>query len=147
KWWIIGAVVITVGVAGARVASQTPMYSSTANLFLSTGSTIDPVTGQAVVANAKQAQNEADLAASSVVAAVAIEQLCFPAAVAVTTTPTSDRLAIRADADEPDQAAEIANAFADAYISVKASQIAEGYAASVEALQPQISSLQEQIDA
>jgi capsular exopolysaccharide synthesis family protein len=147
KWWIVGVLVITVALAGARLATQTPMYSASANLLLSNASSVDPVTGQAVVANAKQAQNEADLAGSSVVAEAASQQLGYPAAVSVSVAPTSDRVTIKAVDEDPDRAAEIANAFADAYIQVHSDQIVDGYTKSVDALQPQISELQDKISA
>jgi capsular exopolysaccharide synthesis family protein len=145
KWWIVAALVVTVGVALGRLALQTPEYRATTNLLLATSSSVDPVTGQPVVANAKQAQNEADLAASSVVAAVAQQQLGFPAEVTATAAPTSDRLAISAVSDDPEEAAEVANAFAAAYVEVRRNQSIDGYRSSVEALQPQIDELEGQI--
>jgi capsular exopolysaccharide synthesis family protein len=146
KWWIVAAVIITMGVAVAKLATETDMYRSTANVLLRSTSSLDPLTGQVQVANAKALANEAELAGSSIVAAAAAEELGRPASVTVSISTTADQLEIQAVDADPTRATETANVVATTYIRIRQEQSVTEYQQAVAALQPQVDELQAQID-
>lgn len=146
---LIGLAVLA-AVAASLVASllQPATYSATANLTL-TDQTSDPFssTTTAVVLNPdRNVQNEIGIINSKSVRNVVRQSIGAAPAVQVVSQGQTNGIDITGQAPQPDQAADVANAYASAYISVKRLQAVDTLQNTVTRVQAKIDDFQRQID-
>jgi capsular exopolysaccharide synthesis family protein len=160
RWFLVLAVVL-VTATGAVVFSllQTPRYAATAEILVPqdeqfSGSVIE---GGNVVrgADAKRSlENQVKLIESDATSVPAEAVLGFPAMIQAQAQPDADILTVRAESDNAEEAALIANTFAETYVEQRTLDEVRGYeetqqvvAASVAAVEADLAALQAQLAA
>lgn len=150
-WVIVLAVVVVVGIAVALSVTTTPLYSSSAGLSYQRNDLAAAVSGvgqytydydrDRTIESAVAAINRDQTLAEAVKARLGSEKAAGALAgmVTVNTTSGSDLLSIRGTSTKPDEAAAVANAFAEEFViyrrNADRAQVAEAQAAVNEQLE------------
>ena len=148
KWTILAAVLLLAAYAGFTSLRQTPMYQSTAELLLqprSTESVFDPSIIQ-TVADGEDAPTEMRVVRSRPVRDLVFEAIGAAPGVSVSNPKDSDFLLISATDADPVRAAEVANAYAEAYAEYRRSQAVSDLERARDELRIQIDELQAQAE-
>jgi polysaccharide biosynthesis transport protein len=122
--WILGTVVLLVGVLGTRAATETPVYTATVELLLQSRPTEAILSGvenknSAGFLAARNVATELKVIESSAVAGLAKKKLGFAAKVVASAAPDADIVRITAVNRSQARAAQIANVFAAQYIAFR----------------------------
>ncbi len=153
KWLVILAVVVVVGIALAVSLRETPTYQSSAQVMVQSSSYLPPsVFSQSQAANLgivdpAQIQSEMRIITSTPAREEVRTKLGAAPSVSVSELGQTNIVQITASSADPRRAAEIANAYATAYIDVRRNQNNAALLAAASQLQSKINTLQQQIDA
>lgn len=148
KWSIILVTLLLLGAALLFSSQQTPMYASEARYL------VQPVTisGQESVANQVNMETERQLVSSTQVTEAVIDRLELEAPtpailseLEVTVVPGTEILAIRYEADAPDEAQRLANGFAKSYAKFRRDQVVDDLLAATEDIDTEIADISSQI--
>jgi capsular exopolysaccharide synthesis family protein len=145
KGTIALAVALAVGAALVVSLLQTPRYSSSAVVQVPTSALARGLDGQGELAPERVIRNEVDFVGSDVVNQAVSEVLGDGASISVGSSEEVDSLVFTATSTDPDEAAEVANAYADTYIEARSQATVDAYAASAAAVQQQIDAVDEQV--
>jgi capsular exopolysaccharide synthesis family protein len=148
KWIVLLTAVLAVGVAVGIDLNKHKTYTATAQILVSVpGSTNNPT---ALNPNAQpDIPTDIQLIQSSQVQGVVRHQLKLssaPPPVSASQVGTSNVVSISATSTNPDTAAEVANAYASAYIVAARTNYTNSIQGQINQLQAQINQLQTQID-
>jgi uncharacterized protein involved in exopolysaccharide biosynthesis len=148
KRWILGSTLIAVALAVVLSLLQTAQYAGRAEVLLqprSTESLFDPETG---VRNdpARAVQTEMRIVKSQPIRAAVVAKMGSAPQVTVQPVGQTDLIEISAIDPDPKRAAEIANAYASAYIEFRRNQAVDDVLAAAEQIRGRIDALQGQID-
>ncbi len=145
------ALATLVVVATSLVASflQTPVYEGTAQILLQPRSTESPFDEQTRQRGdpTRAVQTEIEVMKSEPVRAEVKRQLGAAPAVSATPVGQTDVIEVKAQSTDRQQAAAIANAYANAYIGFRRNQAVDDVLAAGTQIQRKITDLQGQIDA
>jgi receptor protein-tyrosine kinase len=133
-------------VAGALTVSllQTPVYQASADMVFETGSANAILAPRSVVAGAQVATEIQVMQSSSVRQAVA-QELGYAPNVSVTPVGETQVVRISAKSTDPRQAAEVANVYAETYISTRREQLVAELLAAGEQVQAKVDEFEQQI--
>ncbi len=144
---ILLAVMLIVGVVMVIASSRPTVYRATAEVLVQTGGVQaaldnqDRATGDA----RRQVETEIRILGSSAVRAAAGTTLGGqPPPVSASPAGGSDVILVTAESGIAAEAAEIANAYADAYVKLRGEQVAEEMTAAVTEIESRISGLEQQ---
>ncbi|MGI8807525.1 MAG: polysaccharide biosynthesis tyrosine autokinase [Acidimicrobiales bacterium] len=149
KLVIVLSMAAVFGIAVLASYLQTPRYAATAKLLLNPRST------QSIFDNGSQPYGDPARAVQTeieVVKAEPVQELVRKAIgsappVEVRPVGQTDLVTIRAEGTQPRRAAEVANAYAEAYTSYRQKQAVDQLASASEEIQGRLTNLQSQIDA
>ena len=146
---ILLAVMLIVGVVMVIASSRPTVYRATAEVLVQTGGVAAALAADGAAPDAsRRVETEIRIQGSSAVRAAAGTALGGqPPPVSARPAGKADVIEITAESGIASEAAEIANAYADAYVKLRADQTAEEMTAAITEVQGRISELQQQIDA
>lgn len=147
KWTIVLAAVVVVGFACAASFLQTPVYQGTAQVLLqprSTESLFDPNSGQRSDP-ARTIQTEMQVLKSEPVRAEVRRRIGAAGSISARSIGQTDVIEITARSTDPERAAAVANAHAEAYIGFRRKQAVDDLMAAAQEIQAKVDSLQAQI--
>jgi len=153
RWWIVvGAVVITTGIALGLSATQTPIYQAEAQMLVETRSN-DSLFGTLVDQRGTDAtravQTEIQVLEGERVRARLMENLGLtqePPDVEASVIGTTDVISLRVRSTDPETAQNLANAYVQAYIDERREQSVGDLIAASTQVQDKITELQNQAD-
>ena len=148
KWIIALTTLVVVGAAIAASLVQTPVYQGTAEVLLqakATESLFDPNSGQRNDP-VRAVQTEIQVLKSRPVRDLVRKELGSAPKVSASPVGQTDVIQVKAESTDPDQAADIANAYATSYISFRRTQAVDDLLAAAEQIQDKIADLQAQMD-
>lgn len=148
KWTILLATLITVAGAVGVSLAQTPVYQGRADVLLqprSTESLFDPNTGQRSDP-ARAVQTEIQVLKSRPVRELVNKKLGSAPKVAASPVGQTDVIQVKAESTDPERAADIANAYARAYIDFRRTQAVDDLLAAGQQIQAKIADLQRRLD-
>lgn len=147
RWkWLIGAVVAVV-VTTALILSflQTPVYRATARLLIGPDRSL--FTGDQTFVDAAFVDTQVEVISGQPVRDLVKERLGLAPPVRTERVGTTSVVEVKADSTRPEQAADIANAYVDAYLSFRRQQATDAIASASKEIQGKVDALQKQIDA
>ncbi len=148
--WIVAAVTLgVVGVALAVSVLQTPVYEGTAELLLqprTTESLFDPNTGQRTGDANRNVQTEIQVLKSRPVRDAVEDELGSAPRVSAAPVGQTDVIEVRAESTDPEQAARIANAYAESYIGFRRSKAVDDLLDAAVEVQSKIAEIERQVD-
>jgi polysaccharide biosynthesis transport protein len=146
KWLILVVVALATAGTYAYSTSAQKRYASSTRLFVETSALDQALFGADVPRDDRNTRNQATLLHSREVAARAARDIGYrgdPAAllddVAVTPETGTDFITIEATADAPQQAADLANAFAHAFEQVRSEQLRQNAIAALQVARKELS--------
>ncbi len=148
RWVIALTALVITSVAVAASLLQTPVYEGTAELLLqprSTESLFDPNSGQRNDP-ARAVQTEIRVLESQPVQDAVRKKLGAAHKVSASPVGLTDVIEVRATSIHPRRAAEVANAYATAYIEFRRKQSVEGILTASKEVQDKVDDLQKQLD-
>ncbi|MGI8794247.1 MAG: polysaccharide biosynthesis tyrosine autokinase [Acidimicrobiales bacterium] len=148
KWWIAAITGVVVLVALGLALQQTPVYKASAEILLrarATDTLFNPQTGGYNDPN-RRLQTEIAVLQSSAVVKEAEKALGYEASVSASPRSNADIVVVSATSTDPSQAADVANAYATAYVEFRKQEQVQDLADTITGLQNQIDLLQEQIN-
>ncbi|MDW3178129.1 MAG: polysaccharide biosynthesis tyrosine autokinase [Acidimicrobiia bacterium] len=139
KWMLLAVLTLSLGAAIAFSALQTPMYRAEARVRVEVSNSSSNnilVDGNNLSSNVRNRnlQNEVEFAKSDRVALRASEIIGDLPSATIGASTDSDTLIFGATSASPDEAALIANTFADAYVSERSVASGERFIAAVEVI-------------
>lgn len=152
QWIVIVVTAVVVTVALAVSFLQTPVYEGTAELLLqprSTESLFDPNTGQRVGDPNRNVQTEIEVMKSRPVREAVEEELGVAQAPLVSASPVgqTDVIRVSAESTDPEQAARIANAYAESYIDFRREKAVSDLLDAAVEVQAKITEIEQQLAA
>lgn len=151
KWWVALVVVLVVAAAVGFSLLQTPVYSATAKVLVPLTDNQAPQVGTMQNAPSQNSQlldrllqNEVQFADSDDVKKAASEQGTGGAKVGVGSSTDSDVLTFSANSADAKRAAEIANTYANAYLTQRRKAKSDDYFNAIDVLAKKIVQLQQQ---
>ena len=139
---IVSILLVTVSAFGAS-AMREKRYESSAEVLLQSRLTESIF---AAITNKASAPTEIQVLRSAPVAQLVRKKIGSAPPVAVSPVTQTDLIEIRAQSPSPEQAADIANAYAESYIEYRRKQAVDDLLRAGEQIQKQITELQVQID-
>lgn len=148
KRTVVATVVALVGIALVLSLLQTPMYAAEAKIVLrqDSGDSVFSQSRSGVVDPARVVQTEMEMLQSKPVEDKVRETIGSAPKVAVRPIPQADVIVVRATSKKARRAAEVANAYAEAYVDVRRERAINDLVAAAKQIQGTISDLQRQID-
>lgn len=149
KWLIVAVTIVVAGIALGISLVQTPVFQSQAELLLQarTSETLfDPNTGQRVDP-VRALNTEIQVLKSRPVRDLVEERIGDAPVVTANGVGQTDVFVVKAESTDPERAAEVANAYADAYIDFRRTQQVNDLLDAAAQIQEKITELQGQIDA
>jgi len=147
RWmWMLGTLLIIVGLVGFISTNQEPSYRATAQVLISTSAAQDALERGATNTGilSRELSNEINLAESDAVKDDVEDQLGDLPNITIASATGADVLRFIAIADDPDDAAEAANTWAQAYVDRKRTQAQQSITSAVDDLQAELVSLREE---
>jgi capsular exopolysaccharide synthesis family protein len=144
---VAAVVVVVVGATLAFSYLQTPVYRASARVLLQSSASdtlFNQNTGQPLDVN--QVQTEIQVVASQPVQDKVRSQLGSAPAISAVPVGQTDVIDIRSDSTSAARAAQVANAYANAYIDVRRTQQVDDLLAAATQIKAKIADLQKQID-
>jgi non-specific protein-tyrosine kinase len=145
KWTVIIVTVLAVGAAIGFSKSQTPTYQASAKVLIQSSVT-QPALG-ASAANPPNLSDEIQRLQSPGVAALVRQKIGTAPPVSGHAPSNTDIMVVTASSRSPEQAAVVANAYANAYIQERQRASLTSYQSAVKVIQDQINTLNAQIEA
>lgn len=149
KWTILLVTLLVLGGAVGASLAQTPVYQGRADVLLqprSTESLFDPNTGQRNDP-ARAVQTEIQVLTSRPVRELVRKELGSAPKVTATPVGQTDVIQVKAESTDPERSADVANAYARAYIDFRRTQAVDDLLAAAEQIQAKITDLQQRLDA
>lgn len=149
KWTIMFSALLVAAVALGSSLLQTPIYAGTAKILLqprSTDTLFNPNTGQRADP-VRSVDTEIEVLKSQPVQDAVRQQLGRAPAVSANAVGQTDVIRVVAESPKPQQAAKVANAYANAYVDFRRKQAVDDLLAASEQIQAKVANLQNQIDA
>jgi tyrosine-protein kinase len=149
KGVIATCTLVVLGVALAFSLLQTPVYAGKAEILLqprTTDSLFDPETGQTAVDRERAVRNELRVIESKPVRDLVRQRIGIAPDVSPAPRSQTDVVEVRADSTDARRAAEVANAYANAYIEFRRKQAVDDLLKGAEQIQTKVRDLQRQID-
>jgi non-specific protein-tyrosine kinase len=136
-----------IGVALLASYLQEPVYAASARLLLQPKQSESPFDANTGAARdpARALATDIEVLKSQRVEAEVRRRLGSAPAVTATPVGQTDVVRVTAESTDPDRAAEVANAYAEAYIDVRRQQAVDGLLAAGKEIQDRVSELQQQI--
>ncbi len=151
KWLIVVAVVTCTAPAVALTLAESPTYESTARVLLQSKPGESLFGSNVVSSNADRAvANEINVLEGDVVyqqLKTDLGLVADPPTVSGVSETSTDVIAVSVQSGDPDTAAILANAYVQAYTTVKRTQAINGLADAGRELQSKVTDLQAQVDA
>jgi polysaccharide biosynthesis transport protein len=147
--WILGAVVLFVGGLLAKSATETPLYTSTAELLLQRAEGEDQPGGAStnpVYLPARTVATEVRVLESRAVATLANKKLGFKAKIGAVGIPDADIVRVTAVDASQARAARIANTFADQYIVFRKSGSVEDRLVAAKQLDDRVAQQEQELE-
>ena len=148
-----GVVVVAVlaCLAAALIVSylQTPRYAASAKLLLrqrGTGTVFSQQNPQSNVNAERSLQTEIEVVKAEPVREIVRQKIGDAPSVQIRPVGQTDVITIRAESTDPQRAAVVANAYANAYIEFRLKQAVDEFAAASEEIQTKITDLNRQLD-
>jgi|GEM_PF-3900598 len=143
KWVIVALVAILLAAAIAMSALQTPQYRASARVRVDLGSSnpLDDTTNVSSSVRSRNLQNEVEFANSDRVATRASTDFGEVIRASVAASANSDTLSFTAVDADPEQAAEVANTFANAYVTESSSASGERFLAAVSVINDRLAAI------
>jgi succinoglycan biosynthesis transport protein ExoP len=148
KWTVVVATAVVLGSALAASFLQTPVYQGTAEVLFqprSTESLFNPNTGQRSDPT-RAIQTEIEVLKSGPVEAEVLRKLGRAPAISAGAVGQTDVIRVRARSTDPEQAALVANTYAQSYIDFRRKQAVGDLLAAGQEIQAKIDSLQGQVE-
>ncbi len=149
RWpWVLGSIVLLVGLGAYYTSSQAPRYEATARVLLSDNAserTLDP-SSQNTGFLTREMSNELSVAKGEEVRALVEAELGLEPNVAISPEIDADLLAFRASASRSEQASRYANTWAITYVQVRQQQELAELNETRATLQARLDQLQQQQD-
>lgn len=142
KWVIAALAALLLIAAIVMSALQTPQYRAEARVRVASGSS-NPLEENNVSSNvrSRNLQNEVEFANSDRVSAAAAKLNENATKITVAASSNSDTLTFTAVSDDPAEAANIANTFADAYLSERSVASAEQFVLAVDIINARLAEI------
>jgi succinoglycan biosynthesis transport protein ExoP len=142
------SVAVVLGVALVVSYLQTPRYAATAKLLLKQRSadSLFESSAQAYVDPGRSVDTEIEVIKTDPVKDLVRQKIGSAPSVQVSPVGETDLVTIRAESTEAPRAAEVANAYATAYIDYRRKQAFDELSAASEEVQTKITEIQQQID-
>ncbi len=144
RWVILLSVVVAVGSALAFSFTQTPVYDSHTRVLLQSSSSVFSPSGSSQ-GDQLSVPTEIEVFSSEPVQAAVRAKVGIAPPVTVTQVGTTNVVEVTAVSVRPQQAAALANAYSNAYIDYKRRRAVDSLLAAVQAIQPRIDELSNQI--
>lgn len=152
KWAVAVVALVVTAAAVALSVVQTPIYQATANLLIQEPAT---TANSSVFSQTNQAQTnvsvlvgtQIEIVTSRPVRDAVAKQLGSAPPVSVAEVGQTEVVAVRGSSTNPARAAQVANAWSNAYISFTRTQDINSDVATAAQIQSQVTNLQKQIDA
>lgn len=146
KWVILLATLGVVGSAVLLSVLQTPVYEAKARLSIQPDASVF-ASGQGSVTDSTFVDTQMLVLQSKPVKDIVRAKLGSAPAISTAPLGTTSVVEVSAESTQPRQAAAIANAYVDAYLTYRGKQAADSLAAQAREVQAKIDALQKQIDA
>lgn len=148
RWVVVGAVVLTVGCALAWSLSRPKVYRASAELLLQHRGTENLFDALKDIDDpSRLPSTEMKVIQSRPVRAKVEARLGSAPRVATRQSGSADVIEIRAEDSQPARAADIANAYAEAYIEYRRTQAVDNILAATKEIQTKVDQLQAEINA
>jgi succinoglycan biosynthesis transport protein ExoP len=144
KWSIFLVAAVLLGAAIALSALQTPQFRAEARVRVEAAGSSDPLDSSDHLSSnvrSRNLQNEVEFANSDRVAAQASEMFGAEVEADVTAASNSDTLSFSVVDDDAERAANIANIFADSYVSERSAATVERFIAAEDVINERIASI------
>ncbi len=140
---VVVCTLLTLLVAGAITVAQSNRYEATADLLVESRSTGDIFsTSSSSRQDAdRELDNQVEFLKSTTVFNAVTTEIGEEPEVTVTTSNDGDVISVTASAGEPERAADVANVYAETYLSLRKDKIVDDYAQTSAAVQSQISAI------
>jgi len=138
KWTILLVVVVVLALGGLLSYRKSPVYETTASLLLKAGSTASPLAEASSSDPERRVKNEAELLQGERTAREVANRLGFGAGISVAAGGESDVIEITASSGDPEQAALIANTFAETHKDLRQRDTAGAITSAEQEIQAQI---------
>jgi capsular exopolysaccharide synthesis family protein len=147
--WLLVVVGLAAGLTAAAgySAGQTTLYRSSTSLLVSQDTSTNLLEQDERPDQRRLLQNEVQFINSDRVVAAATEALGYPAAVRAGAADNADLLVITAESSDPLQAADIANAYATAFVGERQDRTIDAYLATAAIVQDRIGAVDEEVAA
>lgn len=144
---VIACTVLTLLAASAITLAQSDRFEATADLLVESRTTSDIfATSNASRQDAdRELDNQVEFLKSTTVFNAVTTELGEEPEVTVTTSNDGDVISVTASAGDPDEAAEIANVYANTYLDLRKDRIVGDYAQTSAAVQSQISAIDSEL--
>ncbi len=150
KWVVVLAATVVAATAVASSYAQTPVYQATAQLLITPAISTSSALNQSGVVSApsvQDVQTQMQIITSRPVQDIVKSELGAAPGVTVSEVGQTTVVQVRASSTIARQAAEVANAYANAYLSSKRTQSIDNLQTAGTQIQAKIDDLQRQIDA
>ncbi len=149
KWLIAAVTVVVVGAALAASFAQTPVYRASAQVLLESRvseSLFNPSTGQRNDP-AREVDTQIHVIESRPVRDLVQKKLGSVPDVSASAVGQTDVIQLSVESTDAKRAADVANAYVEAYRAFRTTQVQDDYLAAIQQVQDRIADLQHQIDA
>ncbi|HVL03556.1 MAG TPA: Wzz/FepE/Etk N-terminal domain-containing protein, partial [Acidimicrobiales bacterium] len=145
---VVATVVATVVVALAVSFLQTPVYEASATLLLQsrTSEQIFAPESQTPARTASDVLTEIGVMESRSIRQAVTEELGRPVEVSIQAEGETDLVTVSAESTDPAAAAEVANTYAEVYITTRRQQLVADLQTAMEQVQTKITQIERQID-
>ncbi len=150
KLVVVGTAVIAVALALGLALIQERVYQSTAEVLITrerANQILDDTPTPQVLDAERTIRSDLALLKSEQIRAEVRERLGRAPTIATSSEAESDLIRVTARSPEPRTAAEVANAYAEAFVEYRRREAANAFEQAATKLQPKVDDLQEQIDA
>ncbi|MGH9126620.1 MAG: YveK family protein, partial [Acidimicrobiales bacterium] len=146
RWWILITVpVLAVAGAYAAASHETPVYQTRTSILVLPSQAESTYIAQGIDPT-RLLQDQIEIIGSSQLTSLVTKRLGFPASVMAGASSSDDIIRLTATDASPRRAAEIANVYADAYLSYLAASTASQTSQVQQGLTAQINKVQQQLD-
>src|SRR5580693_6509400 len=146
RWWIAAFALLGLGISLALSLTATKQYTATAQLLVQSAGNLGLDSGSGQVPSPTDVQTELQLVTSAQVQSQVRAQLGSAPGVSASEVGQTNVIALTAVSPEPARAAQIANAYASAFVSWSTTTSISSLAAAEGQLTKQINTLGAEID-
>jgi capsular exopolysaccharide synthesis family protein len=143
--WLLAVTVLSVAVAVAFIAVQKKQYSATAELLVQPASGSVPISGTQQTISPTDVLTELQLVTNAPVKGQVTKKLGFTPKISAGEVGQTDEISLTATARTPDQAARVANTYAQTFVAYQRTSALSALIAAELQLQAQITALDAQL--